>query len=202
VIGVAVIGFGYWGPKLARNLAVAGRSRLIAVCDLDPARLASACELHPGILATDDCAAAIAAPGVDAVVVATPPRTHFEIALAALRAGRHVLVAKPMTETADQARRLIEEAERRRLVLLVDHTFVYAAAVAALAGIVRDGALGTLHYWDSTRVNLGVFRPDTNVLWDLAIHDLAILDHVLAARPLAVSATGASPLAGAGESLA
>jgi predicted dehydrogenase len=202
MIGIAVIGFGYWGPNLTRNLFIPGRSRVVSVCDLDPAKLAIAAERYPGLRTTNGALEAIQSPDVDAVVIATPVRSHFEIALAALCAGKHVLISKPMTETSDQAKRLIEEAERRRLVLLVDHTFVYTSAVRRMGEIIRAGELGEFYYYDSMRVNLGLFQPDVSVLWDLAIHDLSILDYVLDARPLAVSVTGVGHFQGMLENLA
>ncbi len=202
MIGIGVIGFGYWGPLLARQFDLPGRSRVAVVCDPDPARLALAAAQHPQAETTHDAGELLRAPGVDAVVVATPARSHFELAMKAFDAGRHVLVCKPMTETSLQAQRLIDAAGRRGLVLLVDHTFVYAPAVQAMAAVVREGRLGQVHYWDAVRVNLGLFRPDVNVLWDLAIHDLAVLDHVLGARPEAVSATGAGHVEGWPENLA
>jgi predicted dehydrogenase len=202
MIRIAVIGFGYWGPNLARNLFLPGRSRVVSICDLDPARLAVAGERYPGISLTNDASQAIGSADVDAVVIATAVRSHYELARAALGAGKHVLIAKPMTETSVQARALIEEAERRRLTLLVDHTFVYASAVRRMGEIIRAGELGEFYYYDSTRVNLGLFQPDVSVLWDLAIHDLSILDYALDARPLAVSVTGVSHIQGSPENLA
>jgi predicted dehydrogenase len=195
MIRAAIVGFGHWGPRLARNLAIPGRCEVAMVCDLDPARLAAATRLHPGAALAVRFEEAVAAPRVDAVVVATPHACHFPIALAALRAGRHVLVCKPMTASSDEARRLIDEAARRDLVLLVDHTFVYSGAVRRLGALFRSGDLGTLLAWDSVRANGGVARPDTGVLWDLAIHDLSIFDHVAGIRPEAVAA--ASPSDGA-----
>jgi predicted dehydrogenase len=202
LIRVAVIGFGYWGPNLARNFFVPGRSQVVAVCDLDPAKLRLAGERHPGVRSTNNFNEAIQAADVDAVIIATPARSHFELALAALRAQKHVLISKPMTETSQQAMQLIEEAERRRLILLVDHTFVYTSAVQEMATIIHAGEIGSLYYYDSMRTNLGRFQPDVSVLWDLALHDLSILDHVLEARPLAISVIGSSHVQGSPENLA
>ncbi len=202
MIRVAVIGFGHWGPNLARNLALAAGAELVAVCDIDPARLALALQQHPGVCTTTVALDVIQRADIDAVVIATPVHRHFDISLAALRAGKHVLVTKPMTETSAQALRLIEEAANRRLVLLVDHTFVYTAAVRRMRDLIAAGQLGEFHYYEATRVNLGRFQADVNVLWDLAIHDLAILDYIVDARPEAVSATGTAHVEGAPENLA
>jgi predicted dehydrogenase len=202
VIGVGVIGYGYWGPNLVRNFVQASGSTVVAVSDLRPERLAQMKSRYPGVRATDDHKALLAEPAIDAVVIATPVATHYRLALEALEAGKHVLVEKPLTATSEQARRLIDEAARRRLVLLVDHTFVYTGAVRKIRELVDAKALGDVYYYDSVRVNLGVFQHDVNVLWDLAVHDLAILDHVLAARPVAVSATGISHVPGQPENVA
>jgi predicted dehydrogenase len=140
-------------------------------------------------------------PGVDVVAISTPVSTHFEIAMTALRAGKHVLVEKPMAMRVEECERLIEEAERRRLVLMVDHTFVYTPAVRKVRDLVREGLLGDLYYYDSVRVNLGLFQHDVNVIWDLAVHDLAIMDFVLPERPVAVSATGVSHVPGGPENI-
>jgi predicted dehydrogenase len=202
LIRVAVIGFGYWGPNLVRNFFVPGRSQVVDICDLVPDRLALAAARYPGVRTSAHAGDVIDAPDVDAVVIATPARSHFEMALAAFRAGKHVLLSKPMAETSQQARVLIDEAARRRLVLLVDHTFVYTSAVRHMAGIVRSGGIGTFYYYDSMRVNLGGFQPDVSVLWDLALHDLSILDYVLGVRPQAVSTIGVSNVGGSPENLA
>jgi predicted dehydrogenase len=141
-------------------------------------------------------------PAVDAVVIATPVQFHFELALAALRAGKHVLVEKPMTSTSEQAARLIEEAAARRLVLMVDHTFVYTGAVRKMRELAEAGELGDIYYYDSVRINLGLFQHDVNVLWDLAVHDLSIMDYVLRRQPAAVSATGLAHVPGRPENIA
>jgi predicted dehydrogenase len=194
--------FWLWGPNLARNFAIPGRSQVVAICDQDPAKLRLAAERYPGVSIAQNATEAVQANDVDAVVIATPACSHFEIARAALASGKHVLLAKPMTETSLQARQLIEAAERRRLVLLVDHTFVYTSAVKKMDEIVRSGEIGKLYYYDSMRVNLGGFQPDVNVIWDLALHDFSILDHVFDARPLALSALGVSHIRGAPENMA
>ena len=190
MIGIAVIGCGYWGEKLARVFAASGRSRVTALCDQHAERLAELSARHPGALPRRAAKAAIEAPGVDAVVVATGPSSHFEIAMSALSAGKPVLVAKPMTRSSDQARRLIEAAGDRSLTLMVDHTHVFDEAIRAAAEIVGRPEFGAFQSYEATRANRGRFRVDMDVLWDLATHDLAILDHLLRRKPMAVNATG------------
>lgn len=196
MIGVGVIGYGYWGPNLARCLAEAEGCRLAGIADMSSAALARAGRRHPEVWRTEDPAALIADPDVDAIAIATPVRTHFPLALAALRAGKHVLVEKPITETSDQARALVDEAASRGLVLMVDHTFCYTPAVRKLRDLIDAGDLGTLYYYISNRMNLGLFQNDVDVVWDLAVHDIAILQHCLQARPLAVSSCGMSHVKG------
>ncbi|AVM76376.1 Gfo/Idh/MocA family protein [Magnetospirillum gryphiswaldense] len=186
-IGVGVVGFGYWGPNLARNLAVADGVDLVAVCDADPRAQARVQRLYPGVRTYAALDELLADGGVDAVVVATPVRSHADFALAALRSGRHVLVEKPMAETVAQAELMVEIAAAKGLTLMVDHTFVYTGAVARIAAMVQAGELGRLLYYDSVRINLGLFQSDVDVLWDLAVHDLSILDHLTGAMPVEVS---------------
>lgn len=202
MINVGVIGFGYWGPNLVRNFAASDRTAVTMVSDLDPKRLAVAERQYPGIKATTDYRDILADPRVQAVAIATPVRLHYQLALEALRAGKHVLVEKPVTETAEQARHLMEEAAARDLVLMVDHTFIYTPAVRKMRDLVQSGELGEIYYYDSVRVNLGLFQADVNVLWDLAVHDLSIIEYVLGQVPVAVSATGISHVAGAPENIA
>jgi len=202
MIGVGIIGLGYWGPNLLRNVADLPGARLVCASDLRADRLDAAAARYPWMRTTRDAAGLIADPAIDAVAIATPVSTHFELAMAALKAGKHVLVEKPLASSSEQGRRLIEEAERRRLVLMVDHTFVYTGAVHKMASLVSSGELGELYYYDSVRVNLGLFQHDVNVIWDLAVHDLSIMDHVLPLKPRAVSATGISHVAGGHENIA
>ena len=200
--GVGVIGYGYWGPNLVRNFAELDGVRVVGVADARAERRAAAAARYPGVSATADALELIARPEVDAVVVATPVSTHFELAMAALRAGKHVLVEKPLAASSAQCLRLVDEAERRRLVLMVDHTFVYTSAVRKMRELSDGGELGTLYYYDSVRINLGLFQDDINVLWDLAVHDLSIMDYVLGQAPTAVSATGLAHVPGAPENIA
>jgi predicted dehydrogenase len=202
MIGVAVIGYGYWGPNLARCFGETDGCRVAAVVDSSAAALARAAKRHPQARLLTDWREALADPEIDAVAIATPVRTHYEIAHAALQAGRHVLVETPMTQNAAQARALIDLAEQRGLTLMVDHTFVYSSAVQKIKELVAGGDLGEVYYYDSTRINLGLFQRDVNVVWDLAVHDLSILQHVLDSPPLAISATGVSHLPGAPENMA
>jgi predicted dehydrogenase len=195
-LGVGVIGCGYWGPNLVRNFVEVPSARVVAVSDLQPARLGPISARYPAVRTTTDHRDLLSDPAVEAIAIATPVSTHFELARQALEAGNHVLVEKPMAASCDEAERLIELAERRGLVLMVDHTFVYTGSVQKIKELVDAGELGRLYYWDSTRVNLGLFQHDVSVLVDLAVHDLSIMDHVLAARPAAVSATGIAHVPG------
>lgn len=195
-IGVGIIGYGYWGPNLVRNFAEQGSARLVAVSDLSVERLTEVHARHPQVKVTTDCEDLISDPDVDAVVIATPVSSHFALAWRALEAGKHVLVTKPITADARQAEELIEAAERRGLVLMVDHTFVYTGAVQTIKQLVEGGNLGQIYYYDSVRVNLGLFQKDVNVLWDLAVHDLSIMDYVLGQQPVAVAATGSAHIPG------
>jgi predicted dehydrogenase len=199
MIGVGVIGYGYWGPNLVRNFVATEETRVAMVCDRDQDRLAKVQSLYPAVRVTRSAEELIADPEIDAVIVATPVDAHFPLAMAALKAGKHVLVEKPMASSAEQARQLIDEAQKRGLVLAVDHTFVYTAAVRKMYDIIRTDAFGKVRYYDSTRVNLGLFQHDVNVLWDLAVHDLSIMHYILDAAPVAVSATGNSHMPGQPE---
>lgn len=202
MIGVGVIGYGYWGPNLVRNFAEVDGAQVVAVSDLRPERLTLAKSRYPYIKTTDVAMEVITDPRIDAVVIATPVSTHFELARQALRAGKHVLVEKPLAARSDEAEQLIDEANRRNRVLMVDHTFVYTGAVRKIRELVTNGVLGQLYYYDSVRVNLGLFQHDVNVIWDLAVHDLSIMDYVLPQRPVAISATGMSHVPGQPENIA
>jgi len=202
MITFGVIGFGYWGPNLVRNFTIPGRSQVAVIADRDAAKLARAAERFPGTATTLDVEDIWSNPAIDAVAIATPVRSHFELAEAALKAGKHVLVEKPMTETVEQGEHLVDLAAAQKKILMVDHTFIYTPAVQRIRQLVRSGEIGQVYYYDSLRVNLGLFQHDVNVVWDLAVHDLAILDYVLDARPLAVSAVGVSHVPGACENVA
>jgi predicted dehydrogenase len=195
-VGIGVIGYGYWGPNLVRNFAEYPGSKVVSVADMRRDRLAPVQRRYPDVATTTDYRDLLNDPTIDAIVISTPISTHFDLALAALQAGKHVLVEKTLTATSAQTERLIEEAERRRLVLMVDHTFVYTGAVQKIKEVIDAGRLGRLYYYDSVRVNLGLFQNDVNVLWDLAVHDLSIMDHVLCKMPTAVAATGVANVPG------
>jgi predicted dehydrogenase len=202
LIRIGVIGYGYWGPNLVRNFFEAPEVQVVAVSDLRADRLAALGARYPTIQITSNYRELIDDPSIDAVAVATPVSTHYELALRALQAGKHVLVEKPLASDTDQVQHLMDVARKRNLVLMVDHTFVYTGAVRKIRELVESGGLGEIYYYDSVRVNLGLFQHDVNVLWDLAVHDLAIMDYVLPFRPCAVSATGLSHVPGGTENIA
>ena len=195
-VRVGVIGYGYWGPNIVRNLHALEVCELVAVCDRSPAALKRAQRTYPGIRLTADCNDILTSPDIDVVAVITPVWTHFELAKAALQNGKHVFVEKPFTSTLEQAEELIELAARMNVKIMVDHTFLFSGAVRKIREIVDAGTLGPLYYFDSTRVNLGLFQHDVSVVWDLAPHDLSIMDHIIQAKPEAVVATGGSHLNG------
>lgn len=201
MLRIGVIGYGYWGPNLVRNFAESEQATVTMVADLDPARLALVKKRFPMVRTTSTIAELIADPEVDAIAVATPVRTHFDIGMQVLTAGKHLWLEKPMAETADEARRLADEAQRRGLVCYVDHTFVYTGAVRKMGELVHAGELGKLYYYDSTRINLGLFQRDVNVIADLAVHDFAILDYLMREQPVAVSGSGVNHFPGTPENL-
>lgn len=192
MIGVGVIGYGYWGPNLVRNFVETRETKVRMVSDLREERISLVQDRYPDVKVTTRHEELIQAPNVDVVVIATPVSTHFELTMQALRAGKHVLVEKPMAENHEQCLKMQEEASRRNLLLMVDHTFIYTEAVGLVKKLIDRNELGTLLYYDSVRINLGLFQRDVNVIWDLAVHDLAIMDYIFPAKPVAVSATGMS----------
>jgi predicted dehydrogenase len=202
MIGIGVIGYGYWGPNLVRNFNELVDARVVAVADMRPERLALVRRLYPSIHATTDPQDLYGDSQIHAIAIATPVSTHFDLAMRALHAGKHVLITKPLAANSEQVCRLLDEAERRNLVLMVDHTFVYTGAVRRIQELVAGDSVGQIYYYDSVRVNLGLFQSDVNVLWDLAVHDLSILDYVLPYQPYAVAATGMSHIAGQPENIA
>lgn len=199
---VGLIGFGYWGPNLARNLGEIRGVTLAAVADRSSARREAAGARHPGTFLFDDPVELIARPDIQAVVVATPVATHYELGLAALEAGKDVLIEKPLAATGAEAEMLVEVAQREARVLMVDHTYVYAGAVRKIAELIDRGELGEIRYYDSLRINLGLFQTDVSVIWDLAIHDVALLQFLLRRRFLSVQATGGCHLGEGVESVA
>ena len=202
MIKLGVIGYGYWGPNLVRNFMEAPGSTVVAVCDQRPERLNQLTNRYPSIKTCSDTQQLLNDPQIEAVAIATPVSTHFDLALATLRAGKHALVEKPLAANSEQALQLIEEAAARKLVLMVDHTFVYTGAVRKIRELITEKQLGEIYYYDAVRVNLGLFQHDVNVIWDLAIHDLSIMDYVLPSRAVAVSATGISNIPGQPENVA
>ena len=202
MINIGVIGYGYWGPNLVRNFVETSGATVRTVADLDSRKLEAVQRRYPAVKTTTDFMELINDPGIDAVAIATPVSTHFELAMAVLRAGKHVWVEKPMTETSLQARKLIDEAAKRKRVLIVDHTFIYTGAVRKMGELIHRGDLGKIFYYDSIRVNLGLFQRDVNVISDLAVHDFAILDYLLREHPTAVSASGLTHFPGTPENLA
>jgi predicted dehydrogenase len=189
-VNFGVIGYGYWGPNVVRNLASLESTKVTVIAELNPVARRRAQAAYPGIRVTADASEVMLSSEIDAVAVITPVRTHYELAKTALENGKHVFVEKPFTSTTEQGERLIEIARRKNLRIMVDHTFLFTAAVRKICQMVDEGVLGKLYYYDSTRVNLGLFQHDINVLWDLAPHDLSIMDHLIKANPEAVVATG------------
>ena len=187
---IGVIGCGYWGPNLLRNFVENEAAQLRWICDLDDVRLSAMGRRYPAAQTTRDYRKLLADPELDAVAVVTPVATHFQIAKEALSAGKHVLVEKPLTATAREAEELIELAAQNQRTLMVDHTFVYTGAVRKMKEILASDELGDLLYFDSVRINLGLFQRDINVLWDLAPHDLSIMDYLIERQPVGISALG------------
>jgi len=194
VINVGIIGYGYWGPNLVRNFAESPGCRIAAVSDLNAGRLQNVKRRYPSIEVSTDYKDLLENNGIDAIAIATPVSTHFELAMQSLKAGKHVLVEKPLASRSEECFNLIEEAARLQKTLLVDHTFVYTGAVRKIRELIENNELGDIYYYDSVRINLGLFQHDVNVVWDLAVHDLSIMDFLFEVYPCAVSATGMSHL--------
>jgi predicted dehydrogenase len=196
MIKFGVIGYGYWGPNVVRNLDLLDGAEVLAVCDKSPASRKRVQKTYPGVRVTSDSAELMSAKDLDAIAVITPVWTHYELTKAALEHGKHVFVEKPFTSNSAQAEELINLAAKKNLKIMVDHTFLFTGAVNKIRQLLKEGTLGNLYYYDSTRVNLGLFQHDVNVIWDLAPHDLSIIDHLIAETPEAVVATGQSHLNG------
>jgi predicted dehydrogenase len=194
MVKFGVVGYGYWGPNVVRNLDHLGEAEVVAVCDKSAAARKKVARVYPDVRVTDNAAELMSSPEIDAIAVVTPVWTHYELAKAALQNGKHVFVEKPFTSNADQAQELIDLAARKNLKIMVDHTFLFTGAVTKIKQLLQEGALGKLYYYDSTRVNLGLFQHDVNVVWDLAPHDLSIIDYLLQRTPEAISATGQTHL--------
>ena len=196
MLKLGVIGYGYWGPNIVRNFSSQPDCQLVAICDKNPKAVAQVLSRHPAVHATSNPDEVTSSPKVDAVAIVTPVSTHYELARKALENGKHVFVEKPFTATSAQAEELIELADRKNLQIMVDHTFLFNGAVRKIKELVDGGVLGPLYYYDSTRVNLGLFQHDVNVIWDLAPHDLSIIDYLTGLEPELVVATGGAHLNG------
>jgi len=202
MIKMGVVGYGYWGPNIVRNFMEIEGAQVKSVSDLNPQRQKLVKTRYPMVETMDEPEAMFADPDIDAVAIVTPVSTHFDLAMRALQSGKHVLLEKPLTQTVAQGEQLLAEAEKRGLLVMVDHTFVYTSAIRKIKSIIDSGELGDIYYYDSVRVNLGLFQHDVNVLWDLAVHDLSILEYIYPGKPTAVSATGISHIDGATEDVA
>ncbi len=192
---IGIVGYGYWGPNLTRNFHAADGCDVVAICDHDPKRLDQARSLYPTVITVADIDGLLSH-DLDAVAIATPVASHFELAMQALKAGKHVLIEKPIAASTREAEQMITESEARKLTLMVDHTFIYTGAVQKINELIKRGKLGKIKYFDSTRINLGLYQHDVDVIWDLAVHDLSILDFIIGESPTSVSAVAASHVPG------
>jgi predicted dehydrogenase len=190
MINIGVIGYGYWGPNIVRNFNAVENANVVTLCDLNEGALGKAKKLYPALSTTADVNDVLHSKEIDAVAIITPVFTHFELAKKALENGKHVFVEKPFTSTVAQSEELVDMADKKNLKIMVDHTFLFTGAVRKIKELIDEQVLGKLYYFDSTRVNLGLFQHDVNVVWDLAPHDFAIMDYVIPEKPLAISATG------------
>ena len=195
-VRTGVIGYGYWGPNVVRNLYAIEACTVAALCDRNPAALQKARRTYPSLHMTTDDGEVLSSPDIDAVAIVTPVWTHYDLARTALENGKHVFVEKPFTATVQQAEELVELAARKNLRIMVDHTFLFTGAVKKIRELIDKGALGPLYYFDSSRINLGLFQHDVSVVWDLAPHDLSIMDYVIGDKPEAIVATGGSHFKG------
>jgi predicted dehydrogenase len=192
MVKVALIGYGYWGKNLARNFYTCAQCQLQAIADTDAGRLSGLNRSFPGVAFSSSIDELMSDNSIDAIAIATPPSTHYSLAKKALQAGKHVLVEKPMTSSVSDCEELIELAEKKKRVLMPDHTFLYTGAVQKMKKLIETGEIGNINYVDSTRINLGLFQSDVNVLWDLAAHDISICEYLLGKIPVSVQATGTS----------
>lgn len=201
-MNIGIIGFGYWGTNLVRNFANLKNVNLKSVADERAERKSALKSLCPSAGFTTSADDILSDKEIDAVVIATPVFTHYEMAKKALNNDKHVLLEKPMVSKTDQAKELIELAERKNKLLMVDHTFLYTGAVQKMKSLIDSGDIGNIKYFDSTRINLGLFQPDINVLWDLAPHDISILNYLIKDVPYSVQATGVSHTSNGIENIA
>jgi predicted dehydrogenase len=196
MVRIGVIGYGYWGPNIVRNLQGLDSTRTELICDSSAFAQARARKAHPGVKIVSDANEVLGSPDIDAVAIITPVWTHYELAKKALENGKHVFIEKPFASNSGQAQQLIDLAAQKNLKIMVDHTFLFTGAVRKIRELTESGALGDLYYYDSLRINLGLFQHDVSVIWDLAPHDLAIMDYVIKGDPEAVVATGERHLNG------
>jgi predicted dehydrogenase len=190
MLNIGIIGYGYWGPNIVRNFSSLEETKVLSICDRNQDAMKRAGKTYPHIGITCDYNDILTSPDIDAVAVITPVSTHFELAKKALENGKHVFVEKPFTASVAQAEELIELAARKKLTIMVDHTFIFTGAVRKIKQLIDEKALGDLYYYDSVRVNLGLFQHDVNVIWDLAPHDFAVMDYLLGEKPFAIAACG------------
>lgn len=202
MIKIAVAGYGYWGPNLVRNIQESKEACVVSCCDTNEERLVQLKGKYPSIDTTTDYDALLNDPAVDAIAISTPVATHYDFARKAMEHGKHVLLEKPATTSVAEAEKLLDLAEKHGITYMVDHTFIYTGAVRKMKEIVDQGDLGNLYYFDSVRINLGLFQRDVNVLWDLAPHDIAIMEHLVRERPVSVCATGSCHVGNGHENVA
>jgi predicted dehydrogenase len=192
MLAIGVIGYGYWGPNIVRNFNNASGASVVSVCDLEQCSLYKVKKNYAGMQITRDCNDIINSSDIDAVAIITPVSTHYDLAKKALLNGKHIFIEKPFTANSEQAEELIELADKKNLIIMVDHTFLFTGAVKKIKQLIDDDVLGELYYFDSIRINLGLFQRDVNVVWDLAPHDLSIMNFLIDKKPVAVSASGIS----------
>lgn len=190
MLKIGIIGYGYWGPNILRNFSLIEEVKVISICDKNAKALSRAKKAYSGLRFVTDYRDIVNSKNIDAVAIVTPVSTHFELARKALENGKHVFVEKPFTASSKEAEELIELAERNKLKIMVDHTFLFTSSVRKIKEVIDNDVLGKLYYYDSTRVNLGLFQHDINVVWDLAPHDLSIMDYCISDKPVAIIATG------------
>ena len=192
MLNVGVVGYGYWGPNIVRNFNAVDGAKVVAVFDKNQTALKKVMKFYPDTRCCSSAGEILASPAIDAVAVVTPVSTHYEIARKALENGKHVFVEKPFTATSAQAEELIDLAEQKNLTIMVDHTFLFTGAVRKMKQLIDDNVLGKIYYYDSTRINLGLFQHDVNVIWDLAPHDFSIMNYLIEEKPTAIVACGKS----------
>ena len=190
MIKIGIIGYGYWGPNVVRNFLSTKGAQIISICDINKDALNKARKNYPKLEMVSDSTEILTSSEIDAVAIVTPVYTHFELAKKAIENGKHIFVEKPFTSSVAEAEELIELAEKKNVKIMVDHTFLFTGAVRKIKKLIEDGTLGNIYYFDSTRVNLGLFQHDINVIWDLAPHDLSIMDYVIQEKPVGITATG------------